>query len=79
MKTRKITLVSHYNKITLNLRINANCAQMLENMDDAIVGINNDIDRYRYGMDLVYLSESQAKKVSNYFKGSIEYFDKVEF
>lgn len=79
MKTRKITLVSHYNKITLNLRINENCAQILENMDDAIVGINNDIDRYRYGMNLAYLSESQAKKVSNYFKGSTEYFDKVEF
>lgn len=80
MKTIKITLVSRWFGIELKLRINANCANILQGLENPIDGINNDLDRYCYDLSLAYLSKGQAKKVKNFFgKDDSNYFERVIF
>ena len=78
MKT--ITLISRWNDQTLNLRISEESYTKLLKSEDAILLINEDLDRVHYGHKPQYISEYQAKRVNRFFaKGNSNYFSKVEF
>lgn len=78
MKTRKITLVSHYLHVRLNMRVKPEVYEEMRNSSVPIWIVNRDIDAVAYGRKPRYITEYQARKVRNYFGESIEYFDKVE-
>ena len=76
MKT--ITLISHYNKFTLNLRIKYTAYEKLLNSDDPWEDIAYDLDRYHYGYQPQILSKYQCNKINHFFaKDNIEHFDNV--
>ena len=80
MKT--ITIISHYNGIELNLRLNdenynALAAALIKKDITEIIDDNN--LRTQYGYALKYFSPSQHRKINTFFaKDNIEYFDKIE-
>jgi len=78
MKTKKITLVSHYFGTRLNLRVKPEVYEEMKTSDAPIWVIYFDMDAVAYGRKPRYITEYQARKVRNYFGESIEYFDKVE-
>ena len=78
MKT--IKLISRWNDQTLELRISEESYTKLLKSDDAIMLINEDLDRVHYGYKPLYISEYQAKRVNRFFaKGNSNYFSRVEF
>ena len=80
MKT--ITLISHYFRIELNLRLNDEnynaLSAALEKKDiNEIIDDNN--LRTQNGYALKYFSPSQHRKLNTFFaKDNIEYFDEIE-
>lgn len=89
MKTKKITLVSHYNKFQLVLRIPTKVHDELKELHSmgtindyyAMDAINDDIESYNQCKNSVrYITKSQADKISRFFgKDNIDYFDEVNF
>lgn len=78
MKTFK--LISRWNDQTLELRISEESYTKLLKSEDAIMLINEDLDRVHYGYKPLYISEYQAKRVNRFFaKGNSNYFSRVEF
>ena len=79
MKT--ITLISHYNGIELNLRLNddnynALAAALIKKDITEIIDDNN--LRTQYGYAMKYFSQSQHRKINTFFaKDNIDYFDKI--
>ena len=94
MNAKKITLVSHYNKHQLVLRLPSKVHDELKELHSmgsindyyAMDAINEDIERYRQSnfvsVDVKdrYITKAQAEKISRFFcKNSIDYFDEVIF
>ena len=80
MKKYKITLVSHYSRRRLNLRIPEEAYLKLFKSDSPIELIYDDQDKVDYGFEPKYLSRYQCRKVNNFFpKDGCDYFDCVEF
>lgn len=89
MKTKKITLVSHYNKFQLVLRIPTKVHDELKELHSmgsvndyyAMDAINDDIESYNQGKNSVrYITKYQAEKINRYFsKCNIDYFDDIRF
>ena len=78
MKT--IKLISRWNDQALKLRVSEESYTKLLKSDDAIMLINEDLDRAHYGYKPRYISEYQAKRVNRFFaKGNTNYFSRVEF
>ena len=64
----------------MNLRISEESYTKLLNSEDAILLINEDLDRVHYGYKPRYISDYQAKRVNRFFaQGNTNYFSKVEF
>lgn len=87
MKT--IKLISRWNDQSLTLRISNEAYGKLRKLqypddqhesDDAILLINEDLDRVHYGYKPRYISEYQAQRVARFFgKDNVNYFSRVEF
>ena len=74
---KELKLTSHYNKISLKIRLDQAKADQLLSCDSPIDLINEDIDRVKSGYAPFYISPYQAKKIVGYLSGT-EYFDKIE-
>ena len=94
MNAKKITLVSHYNKHQLVLRLPSKVHDELKELHSmgsindyyAMDAINDDIERYRQGKESAYvpkaryITKAQADKISRFFgKDNKDYFDEVIF
>lgn len=66
MKT-KLTLTSRFYGLSINILMDADKAEKLMTKEEPIEEINEDIDRFTTGFKTIYLTESQAKKIKNYF------------
>lgn len=79
----QITLVSHYFGLKTTFRLNKEDAEELKmygNGIDVVNILHNDYERIMNGFKPMFLTNSQARRLHNYFpKNSGEYFDYIKY
>ena len=89
MNTKKIILVSHYNKFQLKLKLPSKIHDELKELHNmgsindyyAMDAINDDIESYNQcKYSARYITKAQAEKINSFFgKDNKDYFDVVLF
>lgn len=78
MKTRKLTLTTHYFGRKLNIRMDAEKADRLMSCEYPLYEVDIDLDIFCARYEMRYLTESQARKIIG-FNNDNDYFDKIDY